>query len=102
MICLELAALHMFYKSRHANSKTWSLFGLLLYALIGYCLLTLVNSGGNIVSVNATWQMLNVILVSLFGISYYSCKLTGLQTFGLFAAIVSVTTLAYDDIYNTK
>lgn len=98
MLLLEILAIHLFYKANKYGSRAFLMFGLLTYTTIGFFLFKIIQIDQNVIVTNNTWQMLNVILITVIGVVYYKCKLSTLQIVGVFLALASVITYSCDDM----
>lgn len=94
MLCLELVAIHLFQKSNKTNNHIFLVIGMFLYSLLGWILFKVLQESPNVVIVNNLWQMLNVILVTLVGITYFECSLSIFQGVGVLFAFASVVCLS--------
>lgn len=98
MLFLEILAIHFFNKSNNTNNRNFLIYGLFIYTALGFFLFKIIQLDQNIIVTNNTWQMLNVITVTIIGLVYYKCKLSKLQIIGVFLALASVLTYSCEDM----
>lgn len=87
-----------FFLQKHANSPTQSqnlIFGMTLYALIGYLYFRLLSSGKQSLTLaNTLWNVGSTILISLVGYFFFKQILNRTQLFGIVLVLVGTILLS--------
>ena len=82
------------YWADHKNKPLFLYLGLGGYLLVGLIFAYILYVHADMTIVNAMWQVLNIILVSIVGIIIFKEKLTKIQYIGLFFAVLATILLA--------
>jgi len=84
-------------KQSATNMNHYYLFGMLGFFISGYILYLLLDLG-DLAVINATWDILSIILISILGIIYFKESYNIYHITGLFLAFISLFFINYSEI----
>jgi len=90
LILVEAIAEYFINLSNTSNKLYYLYIGMVTYLLVAYLFYLFLKFGTSFAVSNTIWQVSNIIILSLVSYFIFKERLTKIQWFGIFLAIISV------------
>lgn len=98
LVILELLSVSSLKYWSVRKNNTFLILGILGYLAVGCFFAYILHTHSNMTIINALWQVLNIILVSIVGILIYKEKLSVIQYIGMIFAIIATVIFSISEV----
>lgn len=98
LVILELLSVSSLKYWSVIKDNTFLILGIIGYLSVGCLFAYILYTHSNMTIINALWQVLNIILVSIVGILIYKESLSNIQYIGILFAIIATIIFAISEV----